>query len=79
MSTTIYDSPDGHYPSLSIDITHSTVWFFENDHVGHTVGEAKVALEELPAILRAIENYMAAAGIEKLKGEPPDRDEIERL
>lgn len=64
MSTTIYDGPVKFKPSVpgqgqfSIDLTHSTVWFFEqgdNDHV------ATVPLDQLPAIYKAIGDYLEAS------------------
>jgi hypothetical protein len=55
MSTTIYNSPEGVKNGLSIDITYSTVWFFqETDDVPYVV----VALDELPAIHKAIGEYL---------------------
>lgn len=68
MSTTIYDSPDMREPvggvvpqSLSIDVTHGTVWFFNYDEDGEPVS-VTVALSELPHIWQAIGEYLEAEG-----------------
>jgi len=67
MSTTIYDGPDEFKKTVpdqgqfSIDITYSTVWFFE-----HTDKEddpvVTVPLAQLPAIHKAIGEYLDAVG-----------------
>lgn len=59
MSTTIYESPDDAKLHFSVDITHSTVWFF-GDSDGQ--GLATVALSELPALVKAMMDYLEAAG-----------------
>ena len=46
--------------TISIDITHSLVWIFQNC-VGDKDGDlVKVAKEELPAIHKAIGEYLKA-------------------
>jgi len=58
MSHTFYDSPEGSVPSFSIDVTHAFAWFFEADADGHIVGTARAQKSELPAIHRALGDYL---------------------
>ena len=64
MSTTIYDSPDEfkrtipNQGSLSIDITISTVWFFEHDEDGEIRETVTFPLAQLPAVAKAINDYL---------------------
>jgi len=61
MSTTFYDSPDGAKPFLTIDVTGETVWFFEHDDDAHEIiGCACASKEELPAIYKAMGEYLEA-------------------
>lgn len=63
MSTTIYDSPDDFKKTLprqgsfAIDITVSTVWFFEHREDGRDQ-VVTVPLVQLPAIYKAIGEYL---------------------
>lgn len=56
MSITIYDSPEDVEPSLNIDATHDFIWFCS--HEGDEMSTARVRKEELPAIVRAITDYL---------------------
>ena len=62
MSHTFYDSPDGANPALSIDVTHDYCWFFEEvperEEDRRQRGVAKVRKEELPAIYKALGEYL---------------------
>ena len=62
MSHTFYDSPDGALPNLSIDVTYEFAWFFEHDADGNVVGSARVKKTELPAIYRALREYLEVLG-----------------
>lgn len=68
MSTTFYESPknaspyEGERRFLSIDVTHHWCWFFEGNSNGELVSTVRVARDELPAILEALKEYLAAGG-----------------
>ncbi len=69
MSTTIYESPENFDKTLpeqgafNIDITYSTVWFFEHrEEEGIDVRTATVPLAQLPAIYDAIGAYLDTVG-----------------
>lgn len=64
MSHTFYDSPDGAKCGISIDVTHDYAWFFQHtDQDGKDVEHVyvRVRKEELPAIYRAMGEYLAPA------------------
>ncbi len=63
MSTTIYDSPgyfEDEKDTISIDITASLVWIFQNCEGEKDGPLVKVDKSELPAIHKAIGEYLEA-------------------
>ena len=68
MSSTFYDSPKDPSPCngerhwLSIDVTHHWCWFFQHDDDEGDPTYVRVAKDELPAIYKALGEYLEAVG-----------------
>lgn len=54
MTATLYESPSGDF---SIERSHATLWFFAFDQYG-AMSEVTVSLDQLPAIYKALGEYL---------------------